>query len=274
MAEPRTYRNRVPKDRFASFTIRYKETDLWIGVDPASYRPRMPGDVLERIVGLRSRLELYIGRHPEFLTSFEPLPPDTVAPHIAATMLAASARAGVGPMAAVAGAFSDAAARFLVKEYRCREVVVENGGDIALSGTDGFTAALLAGGSVLSGRIGLRIRGNAYRGLATSAGRVGPSYSAGKADACAVLASDAATADAFATAFGNRVGCSGDIASVLERARKTVDVLGCAVISGSAFGCVGDLEIVPLRPETGKASGTLSVGKPGARLAVAAEEEV
>jgi len=248
MGEPRTYRNLVPGERFSSFTIRHKETDLWIGVDPASYRPSLPADVLDRVIDLRVRLESYIERRPEFLASFEPLPADPGAPALAAAMLEASARAGVGPMAAVAGAFSDAVARFLVRECGCLEAVVENGGDIALSGADGFTAALLAGASPLSGRVGLRIRGSAYRGLATSAGRVGPSYSAGKADACAVLAEDAAAADAFATAFGNRVGSAADIEPVLERARRTPGVLGFAVIAGSSFGCVGDLEVTPLQP--------------------------
>ena len=168
-------------------------------------------------------------------------------------MLRAAREAGVGPMAAVAGAFADAAARFLLGPGRCREVVVENGGDIALSGESEFTAALLAGTSSLSGALGLRIRGGGYRGLAASAGRVGPSYSAGRADACAVLARDAARADALATAFGNRVGSGADIEGALDLARRTEGVLGIALIAGSIFGCAGDLELVPLAAGRGRA---------------------
>ncbi len=248
MGEPRLYRGLAGRERFASFQVRHKETDLWIGVDPASWRPGLPGRVLERVKDLRARLEAYIERRPEFLSSFEPLAPDSGAPILAAAMLAASTKAGVGPMAAVAGAFSDAVARFLLERRLCREAAVENGGDIALSGAGSFTTALLAGESPLSGALGLRVRGDVYRGLATSAGRVGHSYSAGRADACAVLAADAATADAFATAFGNRVGSPADIPGVLEKARGIPAVLGLAVVAGSTFGCVGDLEVVPLGP--------------------------
>ena len=232
MGEPRTYRSLVPEGRFASFTVRYKETDLWIGVDPESSRPSMRLRVLDRVIDLRTRLDAYIERRPEFLSSFEPLPPDPRSPALAAAMAEAASRAGVGPMAAVAGAFADCVARALMRHYRCREVIVENGGDIALYGGRGFTAALHAGSSPLSGRVGLRIRGAGYRGIATSAGRTGPSYSAGRADACAVLASDAASADAFATAFANRVGSAGDIGAVLARARRTPGVLGFAVVAG------------------------------------------
>ena len=246
MGEPRTYRSLAGPDRLARFSVRYKETDLWIGVDRASCRDCLRSDVLALVIDLRTRLEAYIGRSPEFLSSFEPLPEDPCAPEIAKAMSMAGARAGVGPMAAVAGAFADRVARFLLREGRCREAVVENGGDIALSGARDYTAALLAGGSQLSGTLGLRVRGGAYRGLASSAGRVGPSYSAGRADACSVLARDAASADAFATAFGNRLGSAADIGPVLDLARGTRGVLGIALVLGGAFGCAGDLSLVPL----------------------------
>lgn len=253
MYQPRTYRALAAAERFAYFPVRYRETDLWIGVDRPSLRSSLGQDVLERVIDLRLRLESYIERRPEFRSSFEPIPDDPGAPAIASAMLRAAREAGVGPMAAVAGAFADAAARFLLGPGRCREVVVENGGDIALSGESEFTAALLAGTSSLSGALGLRIRGGGYRGLAASAGRVGPSYSAGRADACAVLARDAARADALATAFGNRVGSGADIEGALDLARRTEGVLGIALIAGSTFGCAGDLELVPLAAGRGRA---------------------
>ena len=43
------------------------------------------------------------------------------------------------------------------------------------------------------------------------------------------------------------MGSSTDVGAVLERARNTPGVLGFAVVAGSVFGCVGDLEIVPLK---------------------------
>ncbi len=262
MYQPRTYRARAASERWEYFPVRYRETDLWVGVDRLSFRPSLRSEVLERVIELRTRLEAYIRDRPEFLSSFEPLRPDPRAPGIASAMLSASSAAGVGPMAAVAGAFSDAVARFLLGARSCREVAVENGGDIALSGEDEVTVALLAGSSPLSGKLGLRVRGGEYRGLAASAGRVGPSYSAGRADACAVLARDAALADAFATAFGNRVGSAADIQGALELARRSEGVLGIALVAGSAFGCAGDLELVPLAPARDEGGGFLD-SRPG-----------
>lgn len=272
MYQPRTYRTLAADKRLEYFAVRHRETDLWIGVDRPSYRPSLRRAVLERVIGLRLRLESYIERRPEFRASFEPLAADPRAPEIAAAMLAASAEAGVGPLAAVAGAFADAVARFLLGPGRCREAVVENGGDIALSGERDFTAALLAGFSPFSGRLGLRIRGCGYRGLAASAGRVGPSYSAGRADACAILARDAAAADAWATAFGNRIGSGADIPGTLELARRTEGVLGIALVAGGTFGCAGNLEIVPLAPGRGRGCGDIDSGSsmPNARTAARA----
>mgnify|MGYP003364282552 CR=1 FL=1 len=33
----RTYREHLQKERWYSFTVAYKETDLWIGIDQASF---------------------------------------------------------------------------------------------------------------------------------------------------------------------------------------------------------------------------------------------
>ena len=52
------------------------------------------------------------------------------APDIVQAMLRASAAAGVGPMAAVAGAVAEYTGREILKS--CDEVIVENGGDIFL----------------------------------------------------------------------------------------------------------------------------------------------
>ena len=36
--QPRTYRNQFNIERFQSFEIKHLETDLWIGVNPASFK--------------------------------------------------------------------------------------------------------------------------------------------------------------------------------------------------------------------------------------------
>ena len=38
----RTYREHLQKERWYSFTVAYKETDLWIGIDQASFQESIP----------------------------------------------------------------------------------------------------------------------------------------------------------------------------------------------------------------------------------------
>ena len=71
-------------------------------------------------------IEEYAELHPEFLTSFDPLPDDESAPSIVREMLRAGQACGVGPMAAVAGAIAEHIARELNEDFT--EVIVENGG--------------------------------------------------------------------------------------------------------------------------------------------------
>lgn len=107
MIEQRTYRNQFSAQRFRSFTVNYKETDLWIGVDPASFRDEMRESALAKVIALRTEMEAYLLRDPVFGKSFEPHALKPNAPEIVNRMAEAAHRAGVGPMAAVAGAFSE-----------------------------------------------------------------------------------------------------------------------------------------------------------------------
>ena len=38
----RTYREHLQEERWYSFTVAFKETDLWIGIDKASFHPEIP----------------------------------------------------------------------------------------------------------------------------------------------------------------------------------------------------------------------------------------
>ena len=189
--------------RFASFSVSYKETDLWIGVDPASYSPRMEDFAASLARSLRLELEAYIAVRPEFLASLAPISGDACAPLIARTMIAASAEAGVGPMAAVAGAVAEDVGAAIADEFGCREVLVENGGDLWLLFEEAIDISVFAGASPLSERVGVSIAPNfSPLGLCTSSGTVGPSLSLGTADAAMVACASAAAADAWATAVG------------------------------------------------------------------------
>jgi ApbE superfamily uncharacterized protein (UPF0280 family) len=160
-------------------------------------------------------------------------------------MTAAGAAAGVGPMAAVAGAIAEAVGRGLLAHSN--EVVVENGGDIFLQTDEPALAAVYAGTSPLSLKVGLRVGGGGRPcAVCTSSGTVGHSLSLGRADAATVVARSGALADAAATAVGNRVGSRRDLAAAIEFGRRIPGVEGIVVIAGDRIGAWGGLEIVSL----------------------------
>lgn len=60
-------------------------------------------------------------------------------------------------MAAVAGAIAEYIGRRLKTEYDCREVIVENGGDIYADIVEGMDIPVFAGQSPLSEKVGIFI---------------------------------------------------------------------------------------------------------------------
>lgn len=225
-----------------SFEVHHKETDLHIqaGKD-------LSGKVSEWVIEARLAIEEYGAVHPYFLKSYVPLPPDPLAPPIIKDMIEAGLAAGVGPMAAVAGA---------VAEYvgiRCLalapgEVIVENGGDIFISiDKEPLISAIWAGKSPLSGKVGLEISpGKTPAGICTSSGTVGHSKSFGKADAVTVISSSTPLADAVATAIGNIVKTEKDIDSGLEALGRMKGIIGGIIIKGARLGAWGDIELTPI----------------------------
>ncbi|HUV57090.1 MAG TPA: UPF0280 family protein, partial [Dehalococcoidales bacterium] len=152
MYEPRTYRHWVKAKNLISFNVVVKETDLYIR---ASTNLKRKAHKL--VVKYRDILERYIERYPDFLTSLKPLPTDDNAPHIVKEMLLAAARAGVGPMASVAGAIAEFVGNELLDFTP--EIIVENGGDIYLKSQTKRIIGIYAGESPLTGKIGLEIEG-------------------------------------------------------------------------------------------------------------------
>lgn len=241
----RTYRNRVRGRGLVSFHVCSKESDLLISVDRASFVPELPGVALSLLNECRRELEEFLLRDPEFGRALEPYPVSPKAPRLARMMAAAAARAGVGPMAAVAGAIAEVVGRRLLRYVE--EVIVENGGDIFLKALSPRTVGIFAGASPLSERVGLLVRPSpGFYGICTSSGTVGPSLSFGRADAAVVVGSTAALADAVATALGNRVQTAADFPAALNFACQIRGVLGAVVIQGDKLGVLGKIELVPL----------------------------
>ncbi len=240
MFEERAYRGLVEPEGLVRFTVVVKETDLLILAETG-----LSDLAREVVLKHRHGLENYIARHPEFLSSLVPLEVRTGSPEVVRRMAAAAARAGVGPMAAVAGAFAELVGEAL-SEFS-GEVIVENGGDIYIRSSKPRVVAIHAGDSPLSGRIGINIHpGDTPLGVCTSSGRVGHSLSLGRAHAACVVSASAPLADAAATAVGNRVKVPADIAAAVEFARGIEGVDGVLVVSEDRLGAWGEVELVRL----------------------------
>ena len=97
----------------------------------------------ESIFHHRGYLENYIQRYPEFLKILHPWPISGPAPAIVREMVSAGEKAGVGPMAAVAGAIAEFVGKDLM-DYS-DEVIVENGGDTFIKTDQPVTVGIYAG---------------------------------------------------------------------------------------------------------------------------------
>ena len=235
----RAYR-RVADSGLVSTFVRMVETDLHI---LASCQVEDPALLL--VTETRRQLEHYIADHPLFLKSLVPLPDDTQAPVLVREMLTAGHRAGVGPMAAVAGMVAEAVGRGLLARDDVAEVIVENGGDIFLARQVASVVSVYAGESPLSGRVGLRIAAERMPlGVCCSSGPIGHSLSLGQADAVVVTAPSTALADAAATRLGNEATGRRPVERALEVARGIEGISGVLVIVGEQLGAWGDIELV------------------------------
>jgi uncharacterized protein len=244
MIEQRTYRTQFSQQRFRSFTVNYKETDLWIGVDPDSFREEMKEIALRKVKELRTILEEYLLKDPVFGKTFEPHLVEQNAPEIVKSMADAAAQANVGPMAAVAGTFSEAVGRHLMEQFDIHELVVENGGDIFLKIEKNLLMSVFAGSSPLSEKIGIEIQASeSPLGVCTSAETVGPSVSLGKTDATMIVCRSAAMADALATTFGNLVQTPEDVQQVIAQTEQFQEILSAVIICRDKIGIRGKFEM-------------------------------
>ena len=196
----------------------------------------------QNILENRNQLQEYIRNSPEFLLALDPVPLGAAAPEVVIRMSQAAELAGVGPMAAVAGALADLAVEEML---RCgaKVAVVENGGEVSIRGDAKLDIAVYSGKSQLSRRLGFRVLPEDLPlGLATSSGTVGHALSFGLADSATVFADNAALADAAATAVCNRVNAKDVGESVkmgLNTAHSIVGVKGSMIIRGDHVGTVG-----------------------------------
>jgi ApbE superfamily uncharacterized protein (UPF0280 family) len=189
------------------------------------------------MLAARNVLEAYIARDPFFLATFDPYVPDSDEVVII-RMAQATQKAGVGPMAAVAGtiawsgveAMADAGAKF---------GVIDNGGDIALICDRSVRVGVHAGEAHLSNRIAFVVPPQEkILGICTSSATVGPSLSFGIADAVTIFSHDVSLADAWATSVCNQI--RPDDQAVLNQVNPD-DVSGVFAIMGETIVKWGNL---------------------------------
>jgi len=197
--------------------------------------------VTAEIVRQRHLLEDYIRRHPEFQRSLVPIEVYPDAPEIARHMAWAAGIVGVGPMAAVAGAMAQWAAKAGLAAG-AEEAIVDNGGDIYLKAAAPVVIALSTGTARLAERLAFRVEPDETPvSICSSSGKMGPSMSLGQCDLATVVAPDAALADAAATQAANLVHTPDDIDPAVERIRSIAGVSGVLVVKDERVGLAGRL---------------------------------
>jgi len=244
----RRYRARVAGGDLLTYPVRIAESDLLV-----STTTDRRAEILSHLRRLRAAIERAIAADPAFATSLVPIAPapSGSAPRgadpdgVVARMLAGSERAGVGPMAAVAGAIAWAIGERLRGAEE--EAIIENGGDIYIASRAERIAAIFAGRSPFSMRIGIRISPDRTPiSICTSSGTVGPSLSFGHADAVAIAGRDGALADAAATAIANLVKAPADLEPALDAALAIEGVEGVVAIIGDRLAARGAIELVEI----------------------------
>ena len=240
MQNSRFYRGLATNKGLVSSVIVEEETDLRVSTTfEMSYQAHY------LVQKYRNHLKSFITSHPLFAASLEPIQVPDEAPDIVKKMARAGSIAGVGPMAAVAGAIAQFVGQSLSVESP--EVIVENGGDIYLNSNRVRRVAIYAGNSPLSNKIGLEFNPEETPvGICTSSATVGPSLSFGNTDATVVVARSTALADAAATAIGNSVSSEMEIDKGIALARQMNGLDGALIIVGEKMGVWGKLTLFNL----------------------------
>jgi hypothetical protein len=236
MYEPRFYRNWAESQDLISFNVQISESDLHIRA-----QENLCDKSKELLLKYRYQLESYIKTHPEFLTTLEPFKVDKIAPEIVKDMADAGTTAGVGPMAAVAGAIAGFIGRDLMKLTK-GDVIIENGGDDFIFCTKPRKVGIYAGDKLPALYIEIEPQQTPC-GICTSSGKMGPSLSFGKADSVTIISKSCSLADAAATAVGNMVKTETDIEKSLESALAIQGVEGVIIAIGKKIGIKGNVKL-------------------------------
>ena len=175
-------------------------------------------------------------------------------PDMVRRMLEAGRLTGLGPMAAVAGGFAQAAVEAAVAAG-FDEAAAENGGDVVLKLKEEMILGIHPGAGPLEGKLAFRILPEQTPvSICSSSSRMGHSLSFGRCDLATVAGRDGYIADAAATLAGNLVKGPEDMQPAIDRLLTIPGVRGVLLVCGGQIGLGGRLPelIKNIDPETGK----------------------
>jgi ApbE superfamily uncharacterized protein (UPF0280 family) len=239
-ADRNLYRVACDSPDLISFRVTIKETDMLVMAESD-----LRDEAYNITLKCRLVLEEYLRSNPEWGRSLEPVEVESTAPPLVRVMSEAAMAAGVGPMAAVAGAIAEAVGKELGRISPT--VIIENGGDVFLNSRRERIIGIYAGRGPGETGFGLKIDpGDTPLGICTSSGLIGPSLSRGTARVATVLSRSAPLADTVATALGNRLKSAGEVKEALGWAGSIEGVSGALALHGVTFGAWGDLNLVKL----------------------------
>jgi ApbE superfamily uncharacterized protein (UPF0280 family) len=181
------------------------------------------------------QLHAYTLRNPDVRTSKRPIEVPSDAPEIVREIVAASRRAGVGPMYSFQGAVTDYVGRFLAREVS--EVTVNCAGDYFILGRRRQKLTVIRGAGtpsvavvVPASRQGVGVSMTLGRGRA-------------EVDGLAVIADSCMVADAAAAGVQAILPKEGGFRSALAYLRQVRGVVGGLVVVGDRIGVAGAVEI-------------------------------
>lgn len=243
----RAYRKVSARPGEFCFQVVVEESDLWITVGESDVNAGALRDIaLRAVMDARAAVRAWMLLQPVFAASLAPVAVPDHAPEIIRHMAAAAAVMDVGPMATVAAAVADWAARSLLP-YTA-DCIVENGGDSVLYSTRDRVVALLPD-PVAGASLGLVLHADAFPlSLCASSATIGHSLSFGKGELAVVRSKDPFLADAAATALCNRLLEPEDAGRVAEYASTfgASGIDGVFLQCGNAIGVWGAMELTAL----------------------------
>jgi ApbE superfamily uncharacterized protein (UPF0280 family) len=238
----RFYREWTQEGELDTFGIILYETDLQVYFSSSVEKAPLAKRTYELVNKYRRQIERTIKAFPEFSTSLHPLRIKSRY-KITEEMISESRRAGVGPMAGVAGALAEYIGRELINSTQ--ELIIENGGDIFFHSKKSRNVLVYAGeDSPFRDKIRIKLHGgDTPCGICTSSGKIGHSLSFGSTDATIVIAESTITADVFATAAGNMVKSETDLEDALGFLKNQTGIRGTIILIGEKIAVWGDVEL-------------------------------